>query len=145
MQVMAKLQQGNAHCESDAKFNINMGVMLQRQGDQEKAIEFLSKASAASATQKGSGQEEFAANYNLAIALLQSNQLSQALTHFNKALQLIESENRSPNVEKADTLMHKVSIYVNLSVIHEKQSNVPEALNNINLALKLAPDNVKIQ
>ena len=86
MQVMAKLQQGNAHCESDAKFNINMGVMLQRQGDQEKAIEFLSKASAASAAHKGPGQEEFAANYNLAIALLQSNQLSQALTHFNKAL-----------------------------------------------------------
>lgn len=41
--------------------------------------------------------------------------------------------------------MHKVSIYVNLSVIHEKQENVPEALKNINLALKLAPNNVKIQ
>ena len=55
MQVMAKLQQGNAHCESYAKFNINMGVMLQRQGDQERAIEFLSKASAASAAHKGPG------------------------------------------------------------------------------------------
>tara|TARA_B110000285_G_C14653134_1_gene392735 strand:- start:318 stop:545 length:228 start_codon:yes stop_codon:yes gene_type:complete len=75
---------------------------------------------------------------------LQSNQLSKALTHFNKALSLIESENRSPNLEKVDSLSHKVNIYVNLSVIYEKQNNIPKALTNIDLALKLAPDNVKI-
>jgi len=37
-----------------------------------------------------------------------------------------------------------VNIYVNLSVIYEKQNNIPKALTNIDLALKLAPDNVKI-
>ena len=65
--------------------------------------------------------EEFAVNFNLGITLMQQNKLKLSTNHFNKALNFLKSENRSPNVNKQDVNTHKVNVYVNLALINEKQ------------------------
>ena len=143
MQVMAKLQQGNSDFENDSKFNINMGVLLQRQGDADRAVEYFTKATVTSGAPRGP-MEEFALNFNLGITLMQQNRLQLSIDHFNKALILLKSENRSPNVNKQEVNAHKVNVYVNLALIYEKQQDTQAALDNISEALRYAPNNVKI-
>lgn len=75
---------------------------------------------------------------------MHQNKLHLAIQHFQKALTLLKTENRSPNVNKQEINTHKVNVYVNLALIYEKQQDSEAALENISEALRYAPNNVKI-
>lgn len=94
MQVLQTLKQSQGNLENNQKLNINIGVIHQRQGQLDKAEEYLERA----VNGTDDKQDQFISHFNLAMTYMQSNKMDQALNNLHQALTLIEQQEESPEI-----------------------------------------------
>lgn len=107
----------------------NLGIIQKRQGNKKEAMESYEAALKVDA-------KSFFPNYNMGVLLSQDrSKMEQALTFFRKALE---------QAQKAQEHLYEINVLINIALLHEASQNYTEAIEQMNAALKLNPDNQKI-
>ena len=108
----------------------NLGIIQKRNGDSEGALESYEKALKVD-------RASFFPNYNLGVLLSQEKmQPAESLIYFNRALD---------QAHKAQEQLYEINVLINIALIHEGQESYPAAIEHMEKALKIDPENTKIQ
>ena len=91
--MLERLKQNKSQTDNDKKLNINIGVILQKQGQFKKAEEYLQKA--VESTAASAPEDNFAANFNMGLNHMHQSHHDQALASFNACLLLLPSDSLS--------------------------------------------------
>lgn len=114
--------------------NINMGVLLQKQGQYQKAEEFLLRATKMELTNK---DDQFAAVFNLGLNHVHLGKLDESIVQFNKCLGMVADQSSLNNEQRG----HKLQVHLNLVLVLERQSKIKEAKEQIKYCLQLDSQN----
>jgi len=162
------LKGGDDHNERSAL--INIGIMYYKEGNSEKAIDYLKKVYGDATAANDTPLIGVSAT-NLAILYNKTGKVEEAVEYLKTGLKLLENDDRGlPHVKVAEVenvflsgqpekakkmataLMkeiqgvrnreHRISIYLLLSKIYDREGNLSKAIENINIALTENPDMV---
>ena len=104
----------------------NLGIIYKRKGAANDA-----QASYDAALKIDS--KSFFPNYNMGVLLAQdSAKREEALQYFYTALEL---------AQRAQENLYEINVLINIALLHEASQNYPDAIEKMNAALKLNPEN----
>ena len=114
---------------SEVRLFNNLGIIQKRKGDKQEALESYQAALRVDS-------KSFFPNYNMGVLLSQDRQkMDEALTYFNRALE---------QAQRAQENLYEINVLINIALLHEAAQNYTEAIESMNAALRLNPENQKI-
>lgn len=134
---MEQLKQSSPLTVNDFKINVNMGVILQRQGHYAKAETFFSQAVDGTNAQSQPLSDVFAAHFNFGLNHMHLSKLSEAAAQFKAALGTL----KPPQSQTQEQRTHAFHAHMNLALIYEQQGQRTPALEHVQQCLAIDPNN----